>query len=253
MFRGIPDLKELIAGGHHPIHAAYVRAQNYASGFAEVVSQLKELEEYVKVVGSAEDTYLPSGPPMSPLTGSYFTTWAFFDVRFGPDGETLGTCILDLADVLGLETLLVETFQSFQQTRMGIYENMGLAASRVRLKELVTGKEFICHSPTGYQGKPGDLWYVRLSPPVGALGDEHIVMTTAYVLRDVSKHDWTGYLKRNLLGSLNPEAALDEFLKYGPTPTHWLEFVFLAYHHHQFDPIFLAGRPDVRSSLPHAD
>ena len=32
----------------------------------------------------------------------------------------------------------------------------------------------------------------------------------------------------------------------------WNEFIFLAYHHHQFDAIFLTGLPDVKGSLPHA-
>ena len=32
----------------------------------------------------------------------------------------------------------------------------------------------------------------------------------------------------------------------------WSEFVFQAYHHHQYDAIFLAGLPDVKGSRPHA-
>ena len=31
----------------------------------------------------AEDIYMPSGPPMSPLTKSYFLYWGFFDLCLG--------------------------------------------------------------------------------------------------------------------------------------------------------------------------
>ena len=58
------------------------------------------------------------------------------------------------------------------------------------------------------------------------------------------------------LGKTKPTRVQREIVEMAmgiPTPTHWLEFVFLAYHHHQFDAIFLTGRPDVKGSLPHAD
>jgi hypothetical protein len=40
-------------------------------------------------------------------------------------------------------------------------------------------------------------------------------------------------------------------MKHGREPNQWNEFIFQAYHHHQFDAIFLAGLPDVPGSLPH--
>ena len=199
---------------------------------------------------------MPGGPPMSPLTWSYFTTWAFFDLRFGPDEETIGTCLLDSAEVLGFDEMQIEPLHNYQQSRMGIFEHSGRRKSEVRLKELVTGKEVVCHSTSGYLGKKGELWYVRLGPPLASLeklADYHVTLTTPYVLMNASKTDWTAYLKKNLTGAKDTEDALNDFLKYGPTPCHWHEFVLLSYHHAQHDAIFLAGLPDVKSSLPHAD
>jgi hypothetical protein len=46
--------------------------------------------------------------------------------------------------------------------------------------------------------------------------------------------------------------ALHHFLKHGPDPNFWNEFVFKAYHHHQHDAVFLAGIPDLKATLPHA-
>lgn len=251
---GVHDIEQLVRSGHDPLHAAYIHAQNLTSLFAEGVSQLDELDVYAEIAGDAEDEYMPDGPPMSPLTRSYFTTWAFFDMRFGPDMETIGTCLLDLADLIGMGEFQTETIRNFQQSRMGIYEHVGTSRSRVRLRELLTGKEFLCRSTSGYRGKKGELWYVRLCPPIAELADYDIVMTTPYVLSNASENDWTAYLKKNVAESPKRlERALDEFLKYGPNRYHWHEFLFQAYHHHQFDAIFLAGLPDVKGSLPHAD
>ena len=37
---------------------------------------------------------MPSGPPISPLTRSFFTAWAFYDLLIGAS-DTLGTCLID--------------------------------------------------------------------------------------------------------------------------------------------------------------
>ncbi|MDE0046519.1 MAG: hypothetical protein OXU19_11785 [bacterium] len=72
-------------------HGVYFLAQNVVSLLSEVISAMREAKGFMRVVAAAEDEYLPSGPPPSPLTGSYFTMWAVFDVRFGSSGETMGS------------------------------------------------------------------------------------------------------------------------------------------------------------------
>ncbi len=89
--KDVRDVETLVKDGHDPLHAVYISVQNITSVFAECVSVLPELEPYYDVIAAAEDEYMPDAPPISPLTRSYFTTWAFFDVRFGPDQETIGT------------------------------------------------------------------------------------------------------------------------------------------------------------------
>jgi hypothetical protein len=71
----------------------------------------------------------------------------------------------------------------------------------------------------------------------------------------VTEAEWSMDTKKALHEFLK---ALHEFLKFGKA-THsrkaeesWNEFIFQSYHHHQADAIFLAGRPDVKGSLPHA-
>jgi hypothetical protein len=256
--KDVKGVAALVRSGHNPLHAAYVAAQNFTSFFAEGVSQFPEFDPYCEIVGPAQDEYMPSSPPMSPLTLSYFTTWAFFDVRFGPDGETIGTCLLDVAELLEMDAFMTETIRQVQGSRMGIYEQCASKGGRCRLRELVTDDEFICHVASGYRGKPGELWYVRLCPPLLELVDYHVVFTTPYVLIGATRSDWTAYLNKSLLGAADTRKALHEFMKFGEAARSrradesWNEFIFQAYHHHQSDAIFLTGLPDVKWSLPHA-
>src|SRR5579862_3145536 len=82
--------------GFHRAHAAYVYAQNQVSIMSEQLTALKEMAPFVDIISKAEDLYVPSAPPMSPLTTSYFTCWAFFDACAGPANETIGTVVLEV-------------------------------------------------------------------------------------------------------------------------------------------------------------
>jgi hypothetical protein len=84
--------KEL--AGLDPAHAAYIYAQHQVSVMSERLTALKEMAPFAEIISKAEDLYMPSAPPMSPLTRSYFTCWAFFDACAGPASETIGTTIL---------------------------------------------------------------------------------------------------------------------------------------------------------------
>jgi hypothetical protein len=55
------------------------------STLAEQLSTIKEARQFARIVAAAEDTYMPSYPPMSPVTTSHFAMWSLFDVQFGPD------------------------------------------------------------------------------------------------------------------------------------------------------------------------
>ena len=129
----------------------------------------------------------------------------------------------------------------------------GVRGGRCLLKELITDDGFECYVPAGYPGRKGELWFVRLCPPIGPMS-YHVAFTTPYVLTDFGETDWTAYLSKSLIGLTASEKRrrLHELLKYGREPNQWNEFVFQAYHHHRHDAIFLTGLPDVPGSLPHA-
>ncbi len=248
----LPTVKELAAELSDPQHVLYVSAQQFSSAFAEQMSVAPEFAEYDEIVQKAEDEYLPDGPPKSPLTRSFFTTWAFFDVRFGADRESIGTCLLELLQSMNAPQDMLATFRNLCESRMGIYEHVGSEGSHVRLRELITGDEFVCYSTSGYQGHEGELWYFRRCPPITETLDYHIVMTTPYVLIGSSREDWTAFLNRSLLDVADKHRGLHELLKYGSDRVNWNEFVFQAFHRAQYDAIFLTGIPDVPGSLPHS-
>jgi hypothetical protein len=245
---------ELLKGdpGLFAARLAYAFVQHISSSFAEGVSRLPEMKKYAKIVGPAEEEYMPSGPPMSPLTATFFTTWAFYALRF--DGtDTLASCQIEANDVICMNPDQLDALKKMAASRMGIYQHVGMDGQHVRLRELVTNVEFTCHPASNYRGKSGELWYVRLLPPLlPDLARYHIIFTTPYVLM-ASKDDWLQFLVRALPGSGNDATGLHRFFKHGPDMNYWNEFVFKAYHHHQSDAIFLAGIPDLKATLPHAD
>jgi hypothetical protein len=237
----------------HPAHAAYIYAQNQTSVMSEQLTALPDMAPFVRLISKAEDLYLPSGPPMSTLTASYFTCWAFFDACVGPACETIGATILEVGAAFGMHAELLRIIRLMQESRMGIYVQEGGQDGLVALRDIHTGA--VCHaiSPAGYRGRRGELWYARvLPPPLG--GSEHVVFTTPYILLHPDRGDWKSYFDRTL-PQAPEQARLDAYerhLKYGPTRKYWNEFVFEAYVNHRTDVIYLAGLPDIPESRPHS-
>ena len=245
--------------GLDPCHGIYALAQNVASLMAESNSGMREAKGYVRTAAGAEDEYMPSGPPMSPLTVSYFTMWAMFDVRFGSSRETMGSCILRIAPEFDSPSWLIDTVGLMQRSRMGFYVHCGSEGEkRVLLREVGAGEVISCTVPAGYGGSEGEIWFARVLPPPHPLCRRHIVFTTPYVIRDYPERAFIDYLERELArmkAKKKPPRTDDahgHMMKYGPDPNHWNEYIFCAYSRHQPEAVFLTGIPDIRESLPHA-
>jgi hypothetical protein len=239
----------------HPAHAPYVYAQNQVSVLSEQITALDEMAPLVDLISKAEDLYMPSAPPMSPLTNSYFTSWAFFDACVGAMDETLGTCIIELGNACGMPQELLRLIQLMQRSRMGLYVHEGSQGGLATLREIVTGGVCRAIVPAGYRGQVGELWYVRVLPPPFPGIIEHVVFTTPYVLLTPGLAEWQAYFLRTLPDAPQP-ARLDSYgrhMKYGPTRIYWNDFVFEGYVNYQTEAIFLAGLPDVPESRPHSE
>ena len=254
---GDDRLAHILSENLDPCHALYNFGQNAASILSEQISGMKEAKGYVKVVRDAEDEYMPNGPPMSPLTISYFSMWSLFDVRFGSSRETMGTCILRAAQEFDFPPWLSEIIASMQQSRMGFYVHCGQVGELVRLREVGTQETTTCHVPAGFVGRSGQIWFVRLLPPPNGLCSHHIVCITPYVIQSYPEQAFVDYLGRELarMEAKKPPKTGDQhgyLLKYGPHSNHWNEYILCAYTGHQYEAIFLTGIPDIRESLPHA-
>lgn len=243
------DLAEM-----HSVHAIYVWIQNHVSVLSEQLTGLAEMAPLVEILGPAETRYMPSGPPMSPLTPSYFTCWAFFDACVGPGQETIGTAIMALGPALGMDADVHRVIGLMQRSRMGIYVHQGHEGDQVILRELVTGLVHRALVASGYRGQKGELWYARVLPPPLLGTAAYVVMTTPYVLLGPGMSEWLAYFRRSLVKAPAQARAeaYEHHMKFGPTRTYWPEFVFEGYSSHETEVIRLWGLPDVAASRPHS-
>ena len=250
---------------YDPLHAVYIYAQNKVSVLVEQLSDLPALSKLTNTLFKADDIYLPSFPPKSPITQSYFTCWGFFDLCVGIKKESFGTVILDLLKNLTADTGLIKIIECMQYSRMGIYVHKGHLNRYVILEELVTGKEIKGIVPTGYQGKRDEIWYARVMPePFSDLNYEYsLVFTTPYILIDLNgnlgssakRDDWEAFFDRNLkaAGGKDKIKAYEFFMKYGKNKHFWNEYIFEGFVNYQADMIMLAGFPDIPLSMPHSE
>lgn len=255
-----PELAEL-----DPLHAFYVYGQHQLGAIIEQLAELPMLAKLTSAYTEAEHEYQPSGPPMSPLTTSYFTSWGAFDLGVGVKCESFASIALAVCRHLHTEPVLIELFETLQHSRMGVYRHEGHDGRSLRLTELITGRPMKAISPSGYTGQPGELWLARVLPPAALLesSDYAVVFTTPYLLGECDDHgryrrardaDWLGYFARTLpqMKRRDEITAYEQLMKYGLSRHYWNEYIFLAYFNHRQDGVFLAGFPDTPSSLPHS-
>ncbi len=249
---------------YDPLHAVYIYAQNKVSVLVEQLSDLPALSKLTNTLEQADDIYLPSSPPKSPLTQSYFTCWGFFDLCVGIKKESFGTVIIDLLKNLKTDHGLIKTIECMQNSRMGIFIHKGLVDRYVILEELITGKEMKVIVPSGYQGKRDEMWYARVMPEpfIDPNYGYSVVFTTPYILIDLNgnigssakRDDWEAFFDRNLkaAGKKDKINAYESFMKYGKNKYFWNEYIFEGYVNYQEDMIMLAGFPDIPLSMPHS-
>jgi len=247
-----------------PLHAVYTYALNMLSVLTEQLGELPALMKLNNAYADAHEIYMPSGPPMSPLTTSYFTCWGMFDLVAGLKKESFGSVSIDLCRALHLDRHLVRVFEQMQGSRMGFYVHEGTDQEFVLLREIFTNERHKVIVPAGYVGQRGEIWYVRVLPePFPELGFGYsVVFTTPYVIAEedsrgltfASERKWLAYFERNLdkTGKKDQRSAYEHLLKYGLNRHYWNEYVFESYSNYQKEMILLVGFPDIAMSRPHS-
>jgi hypothetical protein len=248
-----------------PLHGVYAYGQNKISVFVEQLAELPALSKLTNAYADAEDIYIPSGPPMSPLTKSYFLSWGFFDLCVGIKKESFGTVIIDICRSLNVDPGLIKIFECMQNSRMGFYIHEGVSEGFVHLRELITQNQIKVIVPSGYMGSQGEIWFTRIMPePFANLNYGYsVVFITPYIVSEMrngrfvysSEKSWSLFFERNLgKTKIDDKNRAYEFLmKFGLSRHYWNEYIFEGYVNHQDDMVLLAGFPDIALSRPHSD
>jgi hypothetical protein len=248
-----------------PLHGIYVYAQNKMSVMVEQLSALPPLSKLAKACADAQDEYLPEGPPMSPLTLSYFTNWAFFDLSTGIEKETFGTVAISMCAYLNVDPNLIKVFEFMQKSRMGFYVHAGIYGKFIKLKELVTEDEFNVIIPSGFVGTKGEIMLARVLPePFPELNCGYsVVFTTPYILAELQggrlkfadPGKWMAYFQRAQTKTKikDIKRSYQMLMKYGLHRNYWNEFIFEGFVNYDSHMILLAGFPDDPASRPHSD
>jgi hypothetical protein len=238
----------------HPFHAAATYVLKTVVNAANLIGELPELSKLMDRIEAAEEEYMPDGPPMSPITRSYFLYWTLFDLGIGPKNETLGSCVAAVSKAMGSDPGYVDFVQRLCKTRPGLYACEGKQGEAFVLRELVSGTTYPSIIPSGYEAAAGDLLLLRLLPPLAPF--EHaLVVTTPYLIRKPGLAAWEAYLERTPKAGIEPVVAYESLMKHGTAPhgpRHWPDYIFEAYCGDDGNVIYLEGLPDVAESRPHS-
>ncbi|MGI9274579.1 MAG: hypothetical protein ACR2PT_06965 [Endozoicomonas sp.] len=251
----VSSIESLIKKGQDPLHAAYTYTQNFMSVLIEQSVELPELHDWADLYANLEEDYMPSGPPMSPLSRSYFWCWSTFDLTFGSARETMGQCIHTIAKEMGVTDDLLAGMKLMQESRMGLYVHNGFEGPFIKLQEIVTGEVVVIHCGSGYRGSSGQIWYVRLLPPlIDGLG-YHVAFTSPYVIRDVSEAGLKSCILRMLpkMAKRGYSEGYEGLMKWGPSDKYWNEFIMMAYSNYAHDVIYLTGYPSAEPNALYQD
>jgi hypothetical protein len=238
----------------HSAHAIYAHVQNQMSVMAEQLLELAEMKAFAKLVGAAQDDYMPSWPPMSPVTTSFFWCWANFDAAVNMHRETMGSVTFAVAAEFAVHPTMLTLMRTLKDSRMGVYRVERHSGACVQLSDLVTNQRCSAICESGYTGSVGELWFARVLPPALPGQSDHVVFTSPYVLIAPDAMGWIEYFDR--IAAKHPHRprieALERHLKWGTSRRYWTEFVFEGYVNHRPGAIYLEGLPDVPESRPHS-
>ncbi len=206
-------------------YEVYMEVYQYVIGMAGYLVNQEALLETYPVLRQyrmfLHGAVLDSQPdhPESTVSQSYFNFWSTFDCRIGNTGETLGLVVRET--IIELEQADASTMHFLDlanASRMGIYVHCGFDEGNMILEELGSATQMMAQTPwdDDYQGRSGELWFVRILPPLGSSAC-HVMVTTPYILQSECRDDFMELID----GMTN----FYDFMKYGPTPHYWLDYL----------------------------
>lgn len=190
-----------------------------------IVRKNPRLDSFNNFVSEAEKKYTP-GSWQSCVTESFFNMWLLFDIPI-EDNSCLAELCLKVANTINpIKSNLQSLIEKGISSRVGLYEVLSRDEHQVYFKEMITGKEIQAICPTGYMGQPGELWLVRLFPPVDSHGNS-IVVTTPYCICNTDQEDWADYFAEKGIRCemLQPCETMSHFMKQMSEKGFWLNYI----------------------------
>jgi hypothetical protein len=235
-----------------PSFHAYAAALNVANEFASQALDILDLVPFNNQLADIQEEYMPSYPPMSPVTSALFAAWMVLDARDSFTGMTLGRLFTHHLENAGRFDFLRQAMVALNDSFCSFYEVTDVGAQGVKLWDIAGNREVQCWNGSGYPGRKGEVWYVRLLPPFVEGSNRSVTMSTPYVFRDSDRRTWEDFFQRHLASEADVGNALRDYLKYGKSLGYWLEFVFQAFLGYNGNMILVTGVPDDPASLPHS-
>lgn len=235
-----------------PNFHAYAAALNIAGVFALQALDILELIPFNNTLADLQENYMPSYPPMSPVTSSFFQAWMVLDARIPSHGPTLGGLFAQYLKGRNALRYLWKTLDALNDSYGSFYEVVGPGGNRVQLWDIAGEKEICCWNSSAYSGEAGEVWYVRVLPSFLDACDYSVTLNTPYVFRNEGRRSWADFFRRHRYSGNGSAGELQSYLKHGKFLEYWMEFVFQAYCNHTGNAIFLSGLPDNTASRPHS-
>lgn len=235
-------------------YAIYLSAHNLLSFVIEMMSGgLPSFDKHNKIGMDATDDYMPSWPPMSPISRSFFNTWLSFDLRLDVDQESYTSCVVELGKPLGIDSNFCHLFNLMDQSRLGVYKVLDKIGNKAILEEIFTKRQYLYFNPNLHELACNELCLLRLFLPINGTFNYHISIESPYILAS-REDEWQDFFARNILvkrGTPAAEVNYEKFMKSGLNNCYWLEYVMQGYIRHTDLVIYLKGVPDIAASRPH--
>lgn len=205
-----------------------------------------------------QDEYMPSGPPMSPITKTFFRSWMTFDALIN-DKLTLGLLFSRYIQEKKVMGYAVQAMNNLNDSFVSLYQVVGGDLKKTILWDLIEKREIEAaipiydYSVATYSPAIGEVWYARILPPLNEDEFVYTVLGTPLIFGNTTRDDWEGYLSRRIASKDTNSEGLKKHLKRGDSFSYWLEFVFQAYSTHTREVIYAQGLPDIIESRPHGD
>ena len=181
------------------------------------------------------------------IRDGFLASWLLTNASVDGSHESLATIVAELVKALKAPDGLVETAEVFAASYCGFYRIVDREDGVVQLEELVTQDRFTVRLSRRYPGPVGAIWWVRLLPNRDRTWT---AFGAPYVFSAPDAGDrLLAYFSRVLM-PLDAE-TYRHFLRGGPTPGHWLEFIVDASFRRR-DSSELEGVPDQFELLPSA-